>query len=342
MIGDLYFAVRKLGVSVLLILMAASTMEAQEVCNNTDPGTNAGDLGCVSFVYNGQQVTYTTVRAADGKIWLQQNLGSSRTAESTNDEEAYGDLFQWGRWDDGHQLRNSATGSVPSVNKPDGLQGSSEYITGGWWSSNGSGDKWTGTTLTDVTETESIDPCKTIGPNWALPSQADWESIVPLESISSITKAYEGRLKLPMGGYRSSGGALTFVGQRGYFWSSGTAISGGKYLYIGTLSVNPSAGGPRGQGASVRCVKTEAGLGTTDFAFSRKSVEVYPNPTKGILMLKTDAVIQRVKIVNAIGQTMEADFSDRQINMNGLAQGLYWVEIQLKNGETVLKKIMKN
>lgn len=62
------------------------------VCNNTDPGTNPGDVGCVTFNYRGQLVTYATVRGTDGKIWLQQNLGSTKVATSFTDSDAYGDL----------------------------------------------------------------------------------------------------------------------------------------------------------------------------------------------------------------------------------------------------------
>src|SRR5690606_19047541 len=77
-------------------------------CNTTMPGTTVGSTGCVSFTYQGQQTAYTTVRASDGNVWLQQNLGSEQVGASKTDTLAYGHLFQWGRWDDGHQLRTSA------------------------------------------------------------------------------------------------------------------------------------------------------------------------------------------------------------------------------------------
>ena len=62
----------------------------------------------VSFDYNGSSVTYGTVISA-GRCWLDRNLGASRVAESSDDSQAYGDLFQWGRLDDGHQVRTSGT-----------------------------------------------------------------------------------------------------------------------------------------------------------------------------------------------------------------------------------------
>ena len=72
-----------------------------------DPGIAPGSTGVVNFTYKGQSVAYKTVRAKDGKIWLQQNLGSPQVAFHINDEASYGDYFQWGRWDDGHQSPNS-------------------------------------------------------------------------------------------------------------------------------------------------------------------------------------------------------------------------------------------
>ncbi|PKP05708.1 MAG: hypothetical protein CVU10_10180 [Bacteroidetes bacterium HGW-Bacteroidetes-5] len=44
-----------------------------------------------------------------GKIWMDRNLGATRVATSSTDAEAYGDLYQWGRLSDGHQIRTSGT-----------------------------------------------------------------------------------------------------------------------------------------------------------------------------------------------------------------------------------------
>jgi uncharacterized protein (TIGR02145 family) len=43
-----------------------------------------------------------------GRVWMDRNLGASRVATSSKDAAAYGDLYQWGRFGDGHQCRNSA------------------------------------------------------------------------------------------------------------------------------------------------------------------------------------------------------------------------------------------
>ncbi|WP_326981417.1 T9SS type A sorting domain-containing protein [Chryseobacterium sp. MYb264] len=317
-------------------------------CNNTDPGTNPGDLGCVSFFYQGQQIVYTTVRGADGKVWFQQNLGSSRVATAFNDAESYGDLFQWGRWDDGHQLRNSPTDSAPDPNSPMGITGgNNSFIIGpsgsSWWGTHASSDAWTAASSSDVTTAIGADPCKKVGQGWRLPVSAEWVSAVNAEGINNPATAYSSYLKLPASGYRSSStGGFSFVGERGYFWSSETAVSGGKYLYVGTGNAQPTSGAPRGQGEAIRCIKDFTQLGTVDVKLNAATAGVYPNPTNGILNIKADSTIDTVAVYNLVGQKVDVQISNNQIDMKALSNGVYIVELKLKNGQKISKKVVKN
>jgi uncharacterized protein (TIGR02145 family) len=318
-----------------------------QMCSNTDPGNNTGDLGCVKFSYRGQAVSYTTVRGADGKIWLQQNLGSTQVATSTDDANSYGDLFQWGRWDDGHQLRTSVTAPAPSPNSPDGLTGVNSFIVGSdsnsWWASNATSDSWNASSDSNITPAIGADPCRAIGQGWRLPSQADWTALVASEGISNPASAYASYLKLPAAGYRSNtNGGFTYVGARGYYWSSDTANSGGKYLYIGSSIVTPGSGGQRGQGESVRCIKDLTGLATSENLPSFKSVGIYPNPTNGIVNIKADSSVETVTVRNTAGQNVPATISGNQLNIQSLPSGMYIVELKFKNGQILSKKVIKN
>ncbi|MFC3159810.1 T9SS type A sorting domain-containing protein [Chryseobacterium arachidis] len=319
-----------------------------QTCSNTDPGNNAGDLGCVTFTYRGQSVTYTTVRCADGRIWLQQNLGSSKVATSFDDADSYGDLFQWGRWDDGHQVRNSLTSVASSPNSPDGLSGTDKFIIGSgtdsWWGSNATSDTWTAASSAAAGQAVGVDPCKAIGQGWRLPTSAEWVTIANNYSMNNPASAYASHLKLPAGGVRSNtSGGFNFVGQRGYFWSSETSTSGGRFMYVGGTIITPASGGPRGQGESVRCTKdVSTGLGTSDLNSKANSIGIYPNPTNGILNIRTDSSIESVNVINVVGQKVNMQFSDKQINMQGLPNGVYIVELKLKNGKTFSKKVVKN
>ncbi|WP_165851760.1 T9SS type A sorting domain-containing protein [Chryseobacterium pennipullorum] len=384
MFENLHYAVRKMKTGLMLFMIAGSGLYAQQLehlddvqnvsargnsvghmilgntvnyspsssllgnnqpCNNTDPGGNPGDVGCVNFTYQGQQVSYTTVRGGDGKIWLQQNLGSANVAIAVGDEDSFGDLFQWGRWDDGHQLRNSPLTAAPGPNNPSGLstvQGA--FITGSpaWWAGFLATDTWNATNIMDAKDETSVDPCKAIGPDWKMPSQSEWAGIVSAEGISNPATAYSSHLKLPAGGSRGSGnGDFSFVGQRGYFWSSDTSGLGGKYLYIGNTIANASAGAPRGQGASVRCIKPSSSLGISETKPGNSIAGLYPNPTNGTLYIKAGSNIENVQVTNTLGQKVNILFSNDQIDMTALPDGIYLVELTLKNGQSVSKKVIK-
>ncbi|MFA7445664.1 MAG: GEVED domain-containing protein, partial [Flavobacteriaceae bacterium] len=279
----------------------------QTVCDNTEPGLNSGDTGCVSFAYNGETVSYTTVRGADGNIWLQQNLGSDAVAETMNDENSYGHYFQWGRWADGHQIANSATTTTaPIPNNPAGIaDGLNSYITSSpsWWSSNDLNDTWAAADAASVTETNGCDPCKALGEGWKLPSQSDWTALVDAESFNNPSDAFASTLKLPANGYRSSSsGEFSFVGQRGYYWSSTTSTTGAKYLYVGTTIANPSAGAMRGQGAAIRCVK----LAQTNEVVS---VEVTTQDNTSAEITTENGTLQLVATVNPNNVSQEVTWS---------------------------------
>ncbi|MGG5506922.1 MULTISPECIES: FG-GAP-like repeat-containing protein [unclassified Myroides] len=238
--------------------IAEATVEP--VCNNDEPGMNPGDTGCVSFVYNGQQVIYTTVRAADGSIWLQQNLGSDQVATAATDQMGYGDLFQWGRWDDGHQNRNSPVSSATvSPNNPLGVgQSNGGFIlsTPIWWEEGTINDTWNATTVEGISATDGCDPCKALGEGWRLPTQEDWGAVIQAESISNIQAAFDSNLRLPMAGTRGTRGV--YGEGKGYYWSSTASPDNGalaKYVYINDRRINSEFSGYRQRGNSVRCIK---------------------------------------------------------------------------------------
>ncbi len=227
-----------------------------------DPGTAFGAKGSATFMYNGDKVTYPSVRTKDGKIWLQQNLGAKRVATSATDVESYGDLYQWGRWADGHQLRTPAptvkASSTLSANNPSGLPsgGSKDYISG-WWNSGASTDTWNAATAAGVSETKGCDPCKVLGNDWRLPTEEDWNSVLTAEGITNNQTAFESNLKIPAGGWRATtSSAIASAGSSSWYWSSKASSSAGaKGVWIQTASVQRSYTDARAYGTSVRCVK---------------------------------------------------------------------------------------
>lgn len=228
---------------------------------NADPGPAFGSTGIVNFNYRGQAVAYQTVRAKDGKIWLQQNLGSPQVAFHTNDEASYGDYFQWGRWDDGHQLPNSLTiTGGPSLLNPSNIpSGNPKFIVGvtaatRWWGTGGlSTNTWSGSS---ATSTNGKDPCVALGAGWRSPTAADWQNLKNYEDLEGSMTAFTSNLKLPAGGYRDAYGGFVFRGGESYYWSSSASgnYATGLFISDNTYAATLQAS-DRGQGYNCRCVK---------------------------------------------------------------------------------------
>jgi uncharacterized protein (TIGR02145 family) len=226
-----------------------------------DPGLTAGSTGIINFIYKGQAVAYKTVRAKDGKIWLQQNLGSPQVAFHHYDESSYGDYFQWGRWDDGHQVPNSTviSGGASLLNPSYILNGNPNFIAGTtsstkWWSVGAtSSDTWSSTA---ATATNGKSPCAALGAGWRVPTAADWANVKNYEDLEGVMAAYMSNLKLPGAGYRSSDGGFVFVGGESYYWSSSASNSYATGLFISDNTYAATLHATdRGQGYSCRCVK---------------------------------------------------------------------------------------
>ena len=224
-----------------------------------DPGPAEGSTGVINFIYRGQQVAYTTVRAGDGKIWLQQNLSSPQVAMAVWDEASFGDYFQWGRWDDGHQLRNSPTiTGGPSLLNPSNIPlGNPNMIVGQtagtmWWGTGGSTtDTWSGSS---AGSTNGKDPCVALGPGWRLPTAADWQNLKNYDDLDGALAAYMSNLKLPAGGFRSGG--FVYAGGESYYWSSTASGSNAIGVFISDNTYLASLqASQRGEGFNCRCLK---------------------------------------------------------------------------------------
>lgn len=254
-----------------------------------EPGNNIGDQGQVLFTYQGKEVTYKTVRLGDGSVWSLQNLGAESVATASDDYLSYGDLFQWGRWDDGHQVvvRNQATGAgdvpagssaglndLPTPNDPTGIGSGSPlfYYKAFWWKDTQNATV-TAAKAEEVTATNGCDPCKAMGEGWRLPTKAEWDAImvnsngilgeVGISDASPITtsSAFVSVLKLPASGFRiHNTGKLSALGTRCMYWSSDgfwnvSQSVGQAYSMSITATAASTSSSYRGYGFSVRCMK---------------------------------------------------------------------------------------
>lgn len=230
--------------------------------STVDPGPEFGSTGVINFTYKGQLVAYKSVRAKDGKIWLQQNLGSPQVAFHANDQASYGDYFQWGRWDDGHQVPTSQTitGGSTMMNPSHILSGNPSFIIGTtagsqWWGVGGlASDTWSGAT---ASSTSGKDPCAVLGAGWRLPTATEWQNIALQEDLFGTMAAFQSNLKLTSAGYRLSNGGFVFTnGDIGYYWTSNSADnSKAKVFFFDDVYNATITSANRGEGFSCRCIK---------------------------------------------------------------------------------------
>lgn len=237
----------------------AGTQEGAEVKSNA-VGPIAAETTTVTFTYNGTPVTYGIVKSSvTGRKWLDRNLGAPNAPSSYDDYANYGDLFQWGRAADGHQLivRGATNPSTTSVN------GTTETLSAtdnpghalfilipaqpGDWRTTANDGLWQGVTGTN-------NPCPT---GWRIPTEDDWQA----ENLSLIEDAYS-QIKLTLGGYRFFDDAgFSGTSAFGYYWSS--TISSESTLssksivafqYRTTSQTNRFTI-QRGSGLSCKCIK---------------------------------------------------------------------------------------
>lgn len=193
----------------------------------------------------------TVVNPVTGKVWLDRNLGATQVATSSTDAASYGDLYQWGRAADGHQVRTplSATHNTQATswladegsNLWDG-----KFIIGFTdWLTPAATDLWSGTAAEN-------NPCPS---GYRVPTNAEWNQERRTWSSNDAAGAFASPLKLPMAGFRGiSSGSLFLVGVYGYYWSSTVSGAGARSLYFESSAANMQTDN-RTVGLSVRCLK---------------------------------------------------------------------------------------
>ncbi len=202
----------------------------------------------VTFTYRGSPVTYGTVVGAGNRCWLDRNLGASQVATSSTDAAAYGDLFQWGRGADGHQVRDPLSGTTSTLSNTDS-PGHGNFITINTspfdWRSPQNSNHWQGVNGIN-------NPCPA---GFRVPTQTELDAErSSWGSNQNSIGAFASPLKLPLAGGRDGSGLLTSVGAIGVYWSSTVSGTFARLLHFYSSDAFWFTS-HRVLGLSVRCLK---------------------------------------------------------------------------------------
>ncbi len=256
--GDVFGTLSDVNVSYL-VKFANGLFPAQSTGTYSGTKRAVEIVGCgcsVTFTYNGASVTYGTV-SHNGECWLDRNLGATQVATRSTDYLAYGDLFQWGRPADGHQLitwTNSTTGDGTNGTQTPAVAtttpGTNTFIIpSSDWSSIDSNGAIRSAYLAK-TDGTGICPAGFRVPTEAelIAEQVSWRS-------NNSAGAFDSPLKLTVAGVRDNGdGSLFSVGSSGHYWSSTVNGANSRNLHFnsGNAGVNSNY---RAYGLTVRCLK---------------------------------------------------------------------------------------
>ena len=191
---------------------------------------------------------YGQVTSTTGRIWMDRNLGATQVATSSTDAVSYGDLYQWGRGADGHQLRNSpTTTTLSSLDQPGNVGFILATSSPNDWRSPQNGILWQGVNGVN-------NPCPT---GYRIPTETEWniERSSWTGGTNAAAGAFASPLKLPMARYRDFRNG-SIIGSEGFYWTSTVNVSGtysrSVYFSSNNFSILTDQ---RAFGNSVRCIK---------------------------------------------------------------------------------------
>ena len=218
-----------------LALQSTYTYGAQTTSSTTNGGSDTTLLSDGFF--------YDVITSSTGEVWLDRNLGAIQVATSSTDSDAYGDLYQWGRANDGHQLRNSSTTSTAATTDS---PGHGDFILNiNDWLATQDDTLWQGVSGTN-------NPCPS---GYRIPTYTELDTERAAFSSNNSAGAFAS-LKLTLGGARArNNGNLLYAGSTGYVWSSTVDGSNVSVLFFNSSTTNSGSPQLRGRGISVRCIK---------------------------------------------------------------------------------------
>ena len=210
-------------------------------------GVTESELSAEVSIYVPTQCQTPTVTSA-GQVWMDRNLGASRVAMSYDDEEAYGDLYQWGRGTDGHEKRNSP---ITTINSSTDDPGHGSFITEDSypydWRVPQNDNLWQG-------ESGINNPCPA---GFRLPTYTELETERLSWASNNSAGAFASPLKLVAASCRGGDGTVYIAGCGGRYWSSTVDGVYSRNLIFDSDYAYMYSNHHRAYGFSARCISDE-------------------------------------------------------------------------------------
>jgi hypothetical protein len=201
----------------------------------------AGDILWKGLYYNEITSPHT------GKVWLDRNLGASRVCTKFDDEQCYGDYYQWGRDADGHE-KESNTNYDSRISD---LISSSNFIIDSY--------EWTDDDSSGTIRSANwskIDGTFVCPIGYRVPTLTELEAeTINLSGFDNRNDAFESFLKFPSAGeHKNSSGLMNQQGVFGAIWSSSISGQNSGRIYF-TSNGSGFNYRSRSYGFTVRCLK---------------------------------------------------------------------------------------
>ena len=225
-----------------------------------------------NFADPDHQFIYIPIDAADGRTWLNNNLGANyakvghaefnpfQQAIGYFDYHAYGSLFQWGRFSDGHELMEwtsrtsgSLSNGAVTTQSTSHTPGHNQFIDVSTnprdWLNPQDNNLWQGVNGVN-------NPCPT---GYRLPTKIEIDNLVSAYGITSYFNSFTTDLVIVPPGFHTSfstGGSLSRGGDRAFYWTStvsGIRVYNTRFTDDDEVVVVSTSS--RALGLSVRCIK---------------------------------------------------------------------------------------
>lgn len=74
---------------------------------------------------------------------------------------------------------------------------------------------------------------------------------------------------------------------------------------------------------------------------SENEISIFPNPATDFVNVKSDLKVKSLQLIAADGKLVRKNLNSKQINLNGLSSGIYFLKVELENGRIQFEKVVK-